>query len=461
MHPLLRSFLEQKLMEGRRDAVRATASRALDALIEHELWDDAFVLIQRVAAVDLLPRLVGAAMEDLLAAGRTPTLRTWISHAPDADPIIRLAAAELAFRDGRLHEAEVLAEIAARSPGVADDVCARAHLVAARAAHVASREEQAGSLYALAGASAVSPALKRTAALGELIVAVELEREDAPALLLALEQDHALDPTERLVLADRRLSLESRYGLRLNLEAGRAAKQLLPHVADPLVRTSFRNVYGYALAVSGNFREAQAVTAEQLLDAEHHRLDFVFPYTYTIQALTRYGQRDYVEAEELLDEAEQRAMRGGDRTAYHVAWAVRSRLYIAQGAFDLTLARPMDLDTDLTQQLRSELQSGYALAHAGAGHLEQARSLATAAQEGSIGTETRTCSQLAHAVAAIRDGDSQGALAYARSALECATTTGMIEAFVCGYRGAPEVIVALLQDSSLAPGAVSDTRVVW
>jgi LuxR family maltose regulon positive regulatory protein len=449
MHPLLRSFLERKLMEGRRETVRLTASRTLEALIEHELWDDAFVLIQRVAAVDLLPRLVEAALEPLLAAGRTPTLRTWISHAAEDDPIVRLAAAQLAFRDGRFHEAEVLAKIAARSRAVSEDVRARAHLVAARAAHVASREEQAGSLYALAGASAVSPTVKRLAALGELIVAVELERDDAPALLKSLEQDDTLEPAERLALADRRLSLESHYGLRVNLEAARAAKQLLPHVADPLARTSFRNVYGYTLAVSGHFAEAREVTEEQLLDAEHHRLDFVLPYAYTVQALASCGLRNYVDAEELIDEAEQRALREGDRTAYHVAWAVRSRLYIAQGAFDLVLGRPMDLDRDLTQQLRSEVKSGYALALAGSGRTEQAKELATAAQQASIGVETRICSQLAHSVAAIRLSDPPAALKHARAALECVTTTGMIEAFVCGYRGCPEIVVALLQDSSV------------
>ena len=452
MHPLLRSFLERKLMEGRKETVRVTASRALDALIEHQLWDDAFALIQRVSAPDLLPSLVDAAMEHLLAAGRTPTLRTWISHAPPDEPIVRLAAAELAFRDGRHHEAEVLAEIAASSALISDDVRARAHLVAARAAHVASREQQAGSLYALAGASAASPALKRMAALGELIVAIDLERDDAPELLKLLEKEDIFDPVERLVLADRRLSLESHYGLSVNLEAARAAQQLLPHVSDPLARTSFRNVYGYTLAATGHFQEAQEVTEQQLTDAEHHRLDFVFPYAYTVQALALYGLRNYVEAEELLDEAEHRALRGGDRTAYHVAWAVRSRLYIAQGAFDLVLGRPMDLDRDLTHQLRSELESGYALGLAGIGRLEEARDLATSAERASIGVETRICSQLAHAVAALRDSDPSGALEHIRSALGCAIATGMIEAFVCGYRGAPEVVVALLQDSSLHQG---------
>lgn len=451
LHPLLRSFLIRKLTESGREAVRVIASRALDALIEQELWDDAYVLIQRVAALDLLPRLVDAAMEHLLAAGRTPTLRTWIRQAAEDEPIIRLAAAQLAFRDGRLHEAEVLAEIAAHSSGLSDDVRARAHLVAARAAHVASREQQAGALYALAGAAAASPTLRRTAALGELIVAIELEREEAPTLLRCLVQDDVFDPADRLVLADRQLSLESHFGMSVNLEAARAAQQLLPHVADPLVRTSFRNVLGYTLAVSGHFRESQDVTTQQLLDAEEHRLDFVLPYAYAVQALALCGLRDYVEAEEVLDEAEQRAMRGGDRTAYHVAWAVRSRLYIAQGAFDLVLGRPMELDRDLTHQLRSEVTSGYALALAGAGRLDLARDLATAAQSASIGVETKICSQLAHAIAAIRDCDSQGALAHARSALECATRTGMIEAFVCGYRGAPEVIIALLHDSSLHP----------
>ena len=142
----------------------------------------------------------------------------------------------------------------------------------------------------------------------------------------------------------------------------------MPLVGDPLVRTSFRNVFGYTLAAMGHFEEALNLTEDQLADADHHRLEFVVPYAYAVQALAKAGLRSYLEAQELLDEAEQRALKAGDRTAYHIAWAIRVRTYVAQGAFDLVLARALSLDGDLTRQLRSELTASYSLAVAGTGN---------------------------------------------------------------------------------------------
>ena len=69
---------------------------------------------------------------------------------------------------------------------------------------MASHEEEAGLLYANARAAAESPKLRRIAALGELLAAIELERDEAPDLLRALETDDVVDPTECLILADRR-----------------------------------------------------------------------------------------------------------------------------------------------------------------------------------------------------------------------------------------------------------------
>jgi hypothetical protein len=89
----------------------------------------------------------------------------------------------------------------------------------------------------------------------------------------------------------------------------------------------------------GHFEEALELTEAQLADAEQHRLEFVLPYAYSIQALAKAGLRSYLEAQELLDEAEQRALKAGDRTAYHIAWAIRVRTYVAQGAFDLVFSR--------------------------------------------------------------------------------------------------------------------------
>ena len=50
MHPLLRDFLEQKLTQENPKAVNRIVARAVENLIRHELWDDAFELIQRFDA---------------------------------------------------------------------------------------------------------------------------------------------------------------------------------------------------------------------------------------------------------------------------------------------------------------------------------------------------------------------------------------------------------------------------
>src|SRR6185436_13090122 len=95
-------------------------------------------------------------------------------------PTVRLASAELALREGRFYESETLAVLAARDLSSFPDLAARASLVAGRAAHVASREEEAKAHYQQAAASAQSPELIRRAEFGELQAAVELESSDVP-----------------------------------------------------------------------------------------------------------------------------------------------------------------------------------------------------------------------------------------------------------------------------------------
>ena len=70
------------------------------------------------------------------------------------------------------------------------------------------------------------------------------------------------------------------------------------------------------------FAEASAITDEQVEDAERCRLDFVLPYALSIKGLIcSLGQRAYTQAEEFLDEADDRALKAGDWAAYQVASA--------------------------------------------------------------------------------------------------------------------------------------------
>ena len=446
MHPLLRSFLQRKLEEERPASIGRSIERAVGVLMNHHLWDEAFQVMQKYGQGHLVAILIAESMDELLAAGRLATLRNWIAHAQQDAPIVRLATAELAFREGRYSESETLAELASRDLIDQPDLAARASVVAGRAAHVASREEQARVYFRDAQQTARSPELVRRAALGELVAAVELEHADAADLLRAAASLQTIGPEDQVIVADRKLAFETRFGHPVDLQTGRAARQLLRFVADPVARSSFRNVFGYALASSALFSEATVITEEQFDDAERCRLDFVLPYALAIRAIVCSGQRAYAQAEELLDEADDRALKAGDWAAYQVASAVRIRLYIAQAAFDLAIERGRFDPVGATRSLYAELTAGHALAAAGAGHLRQARELANVAIDTSIGVEGWITAHCALAVAAIRLGDREAGLTHARAALDRSTYTGMIECLVSAYRGCPELIVALLED---------------
>ncbi len=373
IHPLLQQFLRGKLEDEGGKPLLRTIRRAARLLIRNEVWDEAYGLISRYGDIDLLTELLSSCMDDMLGSGRIASLKTWVETADQEKPAIRLVGAELAFRDGRFHESESLGTLAAEVDGIDERLRTRALLAAGRAAHAASRAERAAQLFAAARSSAPNPVLHRAAMLGELSAAIELERADAPELLASLGPSEPLPPDERVTLVSRMLNLETRFGLPISVDEGRAMWQLLSRVSDPVARSSFRNVFGYALAAMGSGDEALQLTAEQLDDAGRCRLDFVIPYALTNQAIVLTLRREYAEAEAQLDEAAERARSTSDETAHYIAWAARARLYNAQAAFGLVTSNPIPRIHRVTSSLEAELVSCYALAFAAQGELERAR----------------------------------------------------------------------------------------
>ncbi len=448
IHPLLQEFLIRKLSQERSSRFARIVARSARLLIRHGEWDEAQRLIALIGDQRLMSELLHACADDLLSSGRVASLRAWVATAEQHNPNVRLLEAELAFREGRFHESESLAVLAAEDDAAAPPTRSRAYLTAGRAASAASRASRAAELYGHAQAHAGSQESVRAARLGALSAAIELERPDAPAILESLGTTDSLAPTDRVTLVNRRINLETRFGLPVSFDEGRAMWQLLDHVADPVARSSFRNVFGYALAAAGLCEEATRITMEQLEDAERCRLDFVIPYALTNRAIVATLQREYLDAEALLDEAEQRAVTAGDQTGRFISWAVRTRLLNAQGAFDVSTAQPIPKDPAVTSSLVGELTACYALAYAGADELDRAVVYAERALSSSIATEIVVTAPCALSVAASKTRDASSAREHAGVALGAASKSGMIESFVCAYRGCPELIVSLLADVS-------------
>ena len=297
IHPLLQEFLIRKLSEERPSRFARIVARSARLLIRNHEWDEAHRLIGRIGDKRLMSELVLACSEDLLSSGRVASLRGWIADAEQDSPDVRMVEAELAFREGRFHESESLAVLAAEDERTAPEAQSRAYLTAGRAAHAASRASRAADLYGHALDQASTPESTRAAKLGELCAAIELERPDAPAILESLGSTDSLPPADRVILVNRRINLETRFGLPVSFDEGHAMWQLLDHVPDPVARSSFRNVFGYALAAAGQCDEATRITMEQMEDAERCRLDFVIPYALTNRAIVATMQRDYLDAE--------------------------------------------------------------------------------------------------------------------------------------------------------------------
>ena len=133
-------------------------------------------MIGRVGDERLMSELVLASSDDLLSSGRVASLRGWITAAEQDSPDVRMVEAELAFREGRFHESESLAVLAAEDQSTASGTRSRAYLTAGRAAHAASRASRAAELYGHALDQATTPESTRAAKLGELCAAIELER---------------------------------------------------------------------------------------------------------------------------------------------------------------------------------------------------------------------------------------------------------------------------------------------
>ena len=271
VHPLLRDFLEDKLRQEQPHSAEPLLTAAFEYLMKRRLWDKAFDLIHRFEWFHLISDLIREALQDLLSQGRTETLKRWVARSGPAaaEFAVGLASAELAFREGHYYASEILAKAAADSARTKDpDIELRALIAAGRAAHAASREREALSLYKRAKSIETEPELERVAAMGELVAAIELELPEALDLAQILTNCDDLRPQERVVLAGRVLNLQACYALPVDLDAGRAARQLLHLVDDPVARCSFRNVFGYALAACGQYQEALDLTDDQLRDVE-------------------------------------------------------------------------------------------------------------------------------------------------------------------------------------------------
>ncbi len=268
LHPLARSFFAER--SERDDVDETTVSRCLDHYRARREWDASFDLIARHRAVGELERLLLDALDELLDTARLSTIETWCELAAELGletPAFALARAEVALRRGRHAVAQAQAEGAASSD--AAELRFRSLSVAGRAAHLASREEDALELYRQAEAAAATETERRDALWGQVICLIELERPEATHMLDDLTAAEAWPILARWYgrrrIDDQRPD-EARIA-RISAEV-ELATELLSVVDDPLIESAFRNVYSAALALSARYDEALTAASEAHRDGQ-------------------------------------------------------------------------------------------------------------------------------------------------------------------------------------------------
>ncbi len=441
-HPLLREFLRAKLRNGSDHDLASIVRAVGDVLLENQQWDEAFELGAAFNAPWLVVDTVRRGLEGALQSGRTTSVEKWLefgTRMAHDSPVYEIAAAELALREGRFRKAQAFAEAGLQRLPSTDEMRAHACILAAKSAHLDSRDSEAIELYRLARRETSSQATARKAWWGQLASEIDLELPEARRTLDELAASSDRSVIELVKLAERGLLLEERLGAYRSIEAALAAAQLAYRLEDPAQRCSFRNVLSFALALNGRYDECLVVVEELSQDVERFRLDFVRPYVGSVRAIALAGKRNFAASIAALDSVRDYAQRLGDIHAALNGCAIASRVHLAMGNFEEAvevLALPV---RGGIRSMRAEILACRALAYACTGDPERAARNATRAESLSGSVEVRVAVACSRAIRAVRLGLETSA-ELSGHALDIALDSQNIDCFVTAYRAEPDLV---------------------
>ncbi len=455
LHPLAAAFLEDRARRETSENFSYALGAALDVYRARREWDAAFEVLERRGHGGI-DDLIRDALDDILNSARLATLETWIDRAlrrGGESPIVLVAKAESELRQGLHTSAEAHARKACLgSPG--SDVMYRALEVAARAAHIGSREREALELYREAGAAAPDAARHRKVLWGQVMCAGALELSEAHDLIQGLEEsliEH--DPTELVRLVDKQLSIGFRFGYVRHLQDARRVVELVPRIDDPFVRCSFRSMYSWALILGCFYAEANEHAQRLLDDATEFRVDVAVSHAQAMLGYSSAGLKRFEEAHEQLIRADASARAVNDPFGEHNAYALRIRVMLEEGrAADACAVEPPDARGSV-RAMQGEVLASRALALATIGRLDEAIELGGKAVSMTQGIETKVLWPAVQAVVALKSRHASAA-AKSEALMNVAFEAGAVDLMVCAYRSNSELLSTLLASPTCAEQTV-------
>jgi ATP/maltotriose-dependent transcriptional regulator MalT len=281
------------------------------ALAAQSRWDECLASLEAFPVADIIASILEQALPELLDTGRTATVRRWLALASSNDiakPIVLLADAEIALREGDGVRAQVLGERAGGLIGKGD-TAARAFLVAGRAAHLRDNRDAARANCKVAEGLATSLETRVQAQWTQFTSAVEERGPEAAAIVERMGQveddrpDHAL----RVHYAHAFMLLEIEGEAFTAASEFKLASGLLDRVRDPVLRTSFLNLYSHVMLVVGHYDEALALAQRQIEEADANGVDFAKDHALLRQASAFIGLRNLRAAQRTIAELESRS----------------------------------------------------------------------------------------------------------------------------------------------------------
>ena len=414
-HPLLRDLLIRRFTELSAEQ-RARLLARCQRLLEHRLWDEALSVAEQSLDAEFIADAIAVALDDLLATGRTSSLDRWVTAARNAGVeggLIDYAEAELRLRQGSFDRSLALGACAGDS--LTGDLAARAHLVAARSAHLASRATLRDNHLSFASKLLTEPRTTADLRWLRLAASIEDERSDADQLADELSRtdyrthDHAL----RVATANLHFGL-SRGPLRQHLEAAEGCVALVDTSSDPFASTSMLNLFAFALFAAGQYRDALAAADKEIAIAKEFELPFVLPYAEVNRACSLTALREFAEARRALGVVEKRVRADPDPYLASNHAMNSAVLEIARG----DLGRAIDHlaaggHPRAPKAARGEHHALRALVLSALGHFEEADDEANNAVGQSQGLETRAVLAGATAIrAAIQNETTECVKAY-------------------------------------------------
>lgn len=432
LHPLMREFMVQRFTEADVDA-RASVMTGCHKLLAASRWEEALCAAETTQDPAFAQDAIAAALDDLLAAGRTTSLQRWVAAARAAGAaggIVDYAESEVLMRKGENERALALATQAIGS--LEGDLAARAHLVAGNAARQVGRFPE-GQEHALAAEALTESPKTREKVLwlqflsgGDLNLPGDRERLERFKRFAEPGIEHTLMTST----AEMTMAGHSDGDFRQELNNARGVQSLAHEGVDPMVYGAFLSVYCHCLTLAGRYAESleHVVVLNRL--AASYGIDHQLTLARFHRARALVGLRRFAQAARLLDVLE----RGGHFSTNTPL--ERSRLHASVG----DLKRALDALSSLPSRPAGpssggELLGRRAFIHAALGESKQALELAHDAAGRNNAVNNKALAWVTEALVAL-DADDPDTVA---DRLALVIDAGVWDPVVMAVRAAPRL----------------------